>query len=141
MNFQIKSSLKGCAIEHEGHVFSYESKLFSMSGNLRDNSGNILAEMKRIGWWNYRFEIKTEYDNYNLLRKWGNTKLVLESHNLEYETNRTTEFYIKGSKHATKFKLEKCFANTCSLEIIVTEHWQALLLASCFIHRLDIQDS
>lgn len=124
-----------------GDTFNYEPRLFSMSGELKDDSGNILAVMKRTAWWNFKFEIQTEKDNCDLVRRWGNTRLTSQNSNIEYETNGTTEFYIRGSKRATKFELEKWFANTWSLEILVKEHWHALLLASCFIHKLDIQSN
>ena len=139
MNFQVRRSLKGCAIDHDGNAFSYVPRLFSMSGELKDSSGDILAVMKRTGWWGFTFEINTQNEKYHLTRKWGNTILTSQNLSIEYETNGTVEFYIKGSKRATKFEVEKWFMNTWSLEILVKEHWHALLLASCFIHKLDIQ--
>ena len=113
-----------------------------MTGELRDNSGKILAEMKRTGWWNYTFKIQTsEKNSYILKRKWGNTKLIMECSGTEFETNTTVEFFSNGMKAATKFRLQKHFLNSWTLEILQKEHWEALLIASCFIHKLDIQSN
>ena len=111
-----------------------------MSGEVIDNTGKVLANMKRTGWWNYTFKIhSSENRSYLLKRKWGNTQLILEDSCTMFETNTTVEFVSKGMKPATKFNLQEHFMNNWSLEIVQKEHWQALLIASCFIHKLDIQ--
>lgn len=140
MNFLIRRNLRGCVIEYDGLTFIYESKLFSMSGTLTDDSGDILAVMKRVGWWSFKFEIQTESGSYRFFRKWGNTHLVSKNLDIEYQTDSTLEFYIKGSRRATKFECKKHFLNLWELEILVKDHWHALLIASCFIHKLDIQN-
>ena len=140
MNFEVTQNLKGCKINDGENTLVYIPKLFSMTGELKDSSGKVLAKMKRTGWWNYSFSIHTSEDsNYVLKRKWGNTKLIMNGSDAEFETNTTVEFFNKGMKPATKFRLQDHFLNNWRLEILQKEHWQALLITSCFIHKLDIQ--
>lgn len=139
MKFEIKTNLRGCVVKSENINLTYTPKLFSMSGVLSDENGKTLVTMKRTKWWHYSFDITTPVGSYILTRNWGTTKLVSLTENVEFDTTGTTEFYIKGSKRVTKLELIKWFMNTFSLEIVSIEHWHALLIASCFIHKLDIQ--
>jgi hypothetical protein len=142
MNFEIARNLKGCKVTYDGRTLIYESKLFSMTGYLKDESGKILATMKRTGWLHYSFVIQTsENSSYFFERRWGNTKLIMKDSNTKFRTNGTVEFFSEKMRPATKFRLKKHFLNNWSLEILQKEHWQALLISSCFIHKLDIQSN
>ncbi len=64
---------------------------------------------------------------------------MMKNSEQKFQTNGTVEFFSNGMIPATKYNLNKHYLSSWSLEILNREHWQALLIASCFLHKLDIQ--
>ncbi|WP_455222333.1 hypothetical protein [Kaarinaea lacus] len=139
MNFELKPTFKGITVTNGETNYLYKSKLFSLSAVLEDENGNVLASLKRSGWLHLTFMLWTENESYKVEQKWGEVKIDSLSSEIRYRTNMTIDFYDKTNKRVTVLSRVKKFGLLYKLSIKETEHYLALLMASCMLFKSSLE--
>lgn len=139
MNFYLKPTLKGISVSDGNENYLYKSKLFSLSAVLEDEHGKVMASLKRSGWWHLSFKLWTEKESYKVEQKWGEVKVDSLSSEASFSTYMTIDFYGKYNKRVTNLSRAKKLGLMYKLSIEETEHYLALLMASCMLYKSSIE--
>jgi len=136
MKFLIESNYKGVQVLGESNDFSFKSKLFSHSSVLLDKNKQAVVTLRRSSWWRMDFDLKANDKNYEFKQRFGNSRILAKESEIEFYTTSGHDFFIDGAA-ATLATPEGLTVKKYTIEILHTDHWLALLAATC----LELQTS
>lgn len=141
MNLTIARNSRGLEITNGDEKLIFRNKLFSLSSEITDENGDIIATLKRKGWWYLTFSLTTKDGEYELLGKWGEFQLISNESNEVFNTNSSIEFYNAKGIRVTEFKRSNDFGSQYLLNINNTEHALAFIMASCIFYKTTMESS
>ena len=136
MKFFIESNFKGVHVHGEGHEYTFKSKLFSHSSVLLNEQKHAVVTLRRSSWWRMDFDLKANDKNYEFKQRFGNSRIIAKESEIEFYTTSGHDFFIDGAA-ATLATPEGLTVKKYTIEILHTDHWLALLAATC----LELQTS
>lgn len=136
MKFFIKSAFGGVHVRSEEGDYLFKSRLFSHSSVLLGENKKVVASLHRTSWWRMDFTLTTGQYSYQFKQRFSSSTLSLNDSELEFYTTSGHDFFI-GSEAATRIEPEGLTVKKYHVEILKTEHWLALLIATC----LELQSS
>ena len=120
----------------EGHEYTFKSKLFSHSSVLLNEQKHAVVTLRRSSWWRKNFELIANEKNYQLKQRFTKTHIIQNESDLEFYTTSGHDFFIDGAA-ATRITPHGLTVKKYTIEILKTNHWLALLAATC----LELQTS
>ena len=141
MEYVISRHLSGLKVKSESETYHFQNKLFSLSSALSDNSGKIIASLKRNSWLRMSFLLSTTTDQYIFHSKAFDSKLLCNSTKDEFYTHGSIEFYSSKGLQVTKLSKIKKSNMSYRLTIEIPEHEYAFIIASCIIYKTVIESS
>jgi len=136
MKFFIESNYSGVHVYNERHEYTFKSKLFSHSSMLLNKNKQAVATLRRSSWWRMNFNLATDDKNYEIRQRLTSSRLISKESDIEFYTTSGHDFSIDGTA-ATLITPEGLTVKKYTIEILKTEHWLALLVATC----LELQTS
>lgn len=128
---EISRRFLGLDINDNGSKLSYSYKPFVQSSKLVGENGELVAELKRFGWFTLNFHIFDGEQKYILRRKSMEHEIHTPSGEI-LRTNSGCNFYLNQNA-LTELKFDRRFGKHVSLEIFSDVHRTALLIASCLL--------
>ena len=136
MKFLIESNYRGIHVRGEKHNYSFKSKLFSHSCVLLDENKLALATLRRSSLWRMNFDLNAGDKNYELKQRFTSSRIISKECNIEFYTTSGHDFFINDTA-VTLIKPKGLTVKKYTIEILKTEHYLALLAATC----LELQTS
>lgn len=148
MSYSLRWSFKGIRALSDNDELVFKSKFLSLTSTLVDSNNNVLATMKRTGWWNYTFLITCNDKTYEYQEGTFSGEPTIKGLNNKAEFFfRTDGFYLDYAKRKgkhTESNLVNRFASFFKRQVNVTffnesEYEYVLLISHCYLFKRYIQ--
>lgn len=128
---EISPKFLGLSIKDGEHQYEFSYMPFSQSSRLIGSSGNLVAELKRFGWFTLNFKLMAEGGEYLLKCRALNHELTTPQGET-FQTGSSVNFASK-TKPLTKLTHDNRFKKYASLEVFSEHHRMALIITSCLL--------
>lgn len=125
----ISAKFLGLSIKDGEHQYEFSYMPFTQSSKLTDSDVNLVAELKRFGWFTLNFKLMTEGGEYLLKCRALNHQLTTPQGEI-FQTGSSLDF-ASNTKQLTKLTRDNRFKKYVSLEVFSEHHRMALIIASC----------
>ena len=130
MKFFIESNYSGVHVHGEGHEYTFKSKLLSHSSVLLNEHKHAIVTLRRSSWWRMNFNLTADDKNYEFKQRFTSSRMISKEFDIAFYTTSGHDFFIDGAA-ATLITPEGLTVKKYTIEILKTEHWLALLAATC----------
>jgi len=125
----ISAKFLGLSIKDGEDQYEFSYMPFTQSSKLTDSDGNLVAELKRFGWFSLNFKLMAEGGEYLLKCRALNHQLITPQGEI-FQTGSSVNF-ASNTKQLTKLTHDNRFKKYVSLEVFSEHHRMALIIASC----------
>jgi hypothetical protein len=126
---EISPKFLGLSINDGQHQYEFSYMPFTQSSKLTDSNGNLVAELKRFGWFTLNFKLIAEDSEYLLKCRALNNELTTPQGET-FQTGSSVNF-ANETKPLTKLTHDNRFKKYATLEVFSKHHRIALIIASC----------
>lgn len=128
---EISPKFLGLSIMDGEHKYEFSYMPFTQSSRLTDSNGDLIAELKRFGWFTINFKLMVENGEYLLKCRALNHELTTPQGET-FQTGSSMNFASK-TKPLTKLTHDNRFKKYAALEVFSEQHRMALIIASCLL--------
>lgn len=128
---EISPKFLGLRIDDDGNRYEYSYRPFTQNSKLFDCKGNLVAELRRFGWFTLNFHLIAESGEYLLKCRALNHELTTPQGEL-FHTGMSVNFSNK-TEPLTKLSQDNRSKKYAILEVLSKHHRMALTIASCLL--------
>lgn len=139
MEYILIPKFSGIEIFENSNKLTFTSKVFSLSSKIKNDDGEVVSDLKRIGWLHLKFRLNSSFGEYKLEGRWGKFILTYIDTGEEFENHFGVSFVGKNGSRVASINRLFGFRERLAVSINSELHGDALLMAICILYKSSIE--